>query len=193
MKTKILLLLFFPCYLFAQAVVSAPVLEKTAFKELGETLKLTAEATKQTQELKQSYNLLKDTYDAIEKVSSQVKGIKTVNKILKSQTSVIKKANTIHNKTYDLAKIDQARGKQNRKPQIFRDAVSQIVDDSYDYIEMLKMLTTTGQFKMNDYERINFIFKIESKIRHTHSKLDRIEQELDKQIGSSTYLKSRGN
>lgn len=191
MKTRLLFtLLFLPIMgVFAQAVISAPVLEKTAFKELGEALKLTAEAAKQTSKLQQNYQVLKDTYDAVEKVSSQVQNIKLIGKILNYQTSAIKYANTIHNKTYELEKIDEARGKPSTYPQRMRDAIHTVMDDSEDYLGMLRKLTTTGTFKMTDAERINLIFEIEKKIKGTHYSLSGLEDQLDSQIRSSASLK----
>ena len=189
MKTRLLFtLLFLPIMgVFAQAVVSAPVLEKTAFRELGETLKQTAEATKQTSKLQQSYQLLKDTYDAVEKVSSQVQNIKLIGKILDSQTEAIKYANSIYNKTYELERLDESLGEPTSYPQRMREAIHTVMGDSEDYLDMLKKLTTTGTFKMTDAERINLIFEIEEKINWSYKRFEHLEEQLDEQIKYSKY------
>lgn len=188
MKTKTLLItLFLGCLTaFAQMAVTAPVLEKTALQELGETLKQTKENTEQTLTLKNNYKLLKEATEALEKVSHAIENVHTIKEIYKTHTHQVAKANALYNRLNQLDQNKSATFIKNH-----REGMDNLMLSSQDYIKMAQSLVSTGSFKMSDAERMNLIFKIEEKINGIGYGLERVEDNINRKYqleGLSKFL-----
>lgn len=162
----------------AVVVTNAPTLEAMQSSQLKKSILQLEQVTKQTANSGQSLKLLKDTKKLIDNVNSKITTSEKVYSTLKKQANLLTAVERSRNRLNNLKYI-----KKNERIS-YIDLYAESTTRVNALLQSINNLLTSGIFKMNDAERLNYLTaisgdldKIGSKLKFTERRFTRLNSD----------------
>jgi len=157
------------------AIVSAPALESIAAKDALNSVKTLGEAAQQTSQLKQTYDLVKENAELLSKVNNLIsKSIQSYNVLEKISETGINIS-----KLYGLMQKAEEKGKSEKMIKGYLKTISSFNENSNQLNKDLTNVISNNVLKMNDFERITLLDRLEEKATVLKVKTDSLIEFLE--------------
>ena len=175
-KTILYICLLINSLIMAQAgavvITNAPTLEALESSQLKKSILQLQESAAQTIKMKESLDLLKDTKNLIDQVNSKITTSKQVY-------------NTINKQVEVLQNITDGKKRMRKLQTIETDELNNVFNIYGEYVfkanellQTINSLLTSGIFKMNDFERLEYINNISKELDELNGAVTNVEKRL---------------
>lgn len=164
-------------------VVSAPALETLESTNLKNSINQLKESVVQTKNLQESLKMLRATVDILEKVNNVITTSNSVRGVFLKQIKLVKYINSSLKEIGELSTLKPSEiSNINNRLSVLTDVVNK-------EILFLKKILTTGDYKMNNFQRLEKIEDIERHLDDVFLKVQHINNKYQKKHKDRMFFK----